>query len=313
MSNPAIQNITTFLYVTIRSATPFLLVGFSAVICQQTGLRNLSIESMALIAALVGVLVSGYTQSLLLALVCAIASSAIVALILCYAAFYLKVNLSLMSIALNTAISGSTILTMFLLTGSKANTSTSIPSLVFPEIEIPIIKDIPVLGDVLSGHNILTYVALLMIVVVWFLVYKTTLGLRLRAIGRNPDAAETAGLNVRQLRTTAFVFSAVVASLCGVFMSMAYVQWFARDMIAGRGFIGMSAATIANASPVGTALASFTFTLAYVVNNYLRLQNIDAQIISAIPYILTIILLDLFGAIRYIREKNASKKNMERQ
>lgn len=307
MNNGMIQEVVTFLYVVLRAATPFILVALAAVVSQQAGLRNLSIESMALIASLTGVLVSGATQSLLIAMLCGIVSSMVIALVLSYAAFYMKVNLPLMSIALNTAISGGTIFVMFLITGSKANTSTTIPSLVFPEIELPLIHKIPVLGDVLSGHNILTYVALLMIFVVWFLIYKTKLGLRLRAIGQNPDAAETAGINVRHLRTIAFVLSAVLASLCGMFMSMGYVQWFARDMIAGRGFIGMSAATIVNASPIGAPIASFAFTLAYVANNYLRLQDIDAQLVSAIPYILTILLLDGFGMIRLYRAKNRKK------
>lgn len=308
MNSALVQEIINFLYVVLRSATPFILVALAAVVSQQAGLRNLSIESMALIASLVGVLVSGATQNLLIALVCGVLSSVLVALILCYAAFYLKVNLPLMSIALNTAISGGTIFIMFLLTGSKANTSTTVPSLVFPEIELPLIGKVPVLGDILSGHNIMTYVALLMIFVVWFLIYKTKLGLRLRAIGQNPDAAETAGINVRHLRTVAFVLSGILASLCGMFMSMGYVQWFARDMIAGRGFIGMSAATIAHASPIGAPIASFVFTLAYVANNYLRLQNIDAQLVSAIPYFLTIVLLDTFGFVQYYKDRRTQEK-----
>lgn len=301
------DSISNFLYVVLRSATPFIFVSLAAVISQQAGLRNLSIESMALIASLVGVLISGATQSLWIALICSIASSVAVALILCYAAFYMKVNLPLMSIALNTAISGGTIFVMFLLTGSKANTSTTIPSLVFSEINIPIIKSIPFIGKVISGHNLMTYVALIMIYVVWFIVYKTRLGLRLRAVGESPEAAETAGINVRHLRTIAFMLSAVLASFCGIFMSMGYVHWFARDMIAGRGFIGMSAATIAKASPVGAPVASLAFTLAYVANNYLRLKNIDAQVVSAIPYALTVILLDLFGLIRYWKGERSDK------
>lgn len=304
MNGATIHEIAAFLYVVLRAATPFVLVALAGVVSQTAGLVNLTIEGMALIAALVGVLVSGATQNLLIALLCGLLSSVIVALILCYSVFYMKVNLFLMSIALNTAINGTTIFIMFLLTGSKANTSTTIPSLVFPEVELPLIKDIPVLGEILSGHNVMTYIAMLMIFLVWFLIYKTKLGLRLRAVGQNSDAAETAGINVRHLRTIAFVVSAVLASLCGMFMSMGYVQWFARDMIAGRGFIGMSAATITNASPVGAPIASFIFTLAYIANNYLRLQNIDAQFVSALPYVLTIILLDVFGIIRVFRAKS---------
>lgn len=304
MTESIIGQIPNVLFVIIRSAAPFILVSLAAVVSQQAGLTNLSIESMALIAAFVGVMISGATQSLFLGFVCGIISSILVALILCYAAFYLKVNLPLMSIALNTAISGGTIFAMFLLTGSKANTSTTVPSLVFPEIEIPIIKDIPFLGKIISGHNVMTYLALLMIFAVWFLIYKTRLGLRLRAIGQNPGAAETAGVNVRKLSTTAFVISGILSSFCGMFMSMGYVQWFARDMISGRGFIGMSAATIAGASPIGAPLASLVFTIAYNANNYLRLANVDAQLVSAAPYLLTVLLLDTFGIIRLIRTKN---------
>lgn len=294
----SLESIQTFLFVVIRAATPFIFVALAAVISHQAGLINLSIESMALTAALVGVLVSGYTQNLWIAFLCGVISSMAIAGILCFASFYLKVNIPLMSIALNTAVSGATIFIMFVLTGSKANTSTTIPSLVFPQIDLPLIENIPFLGKVLSGHNLLTYLAFIMVFAVWFLVYKTTLGLRIRAIGQNPKAAEAVGINVNRLKTVSFLLSAVVASLCGMYMSMGYVQWFARDMVAGRGFIGISASTIAGASPVGATLASFVFTFAYVVNTYLRLDNIDANLVSAIPYALSFALLNVFSVIR---------------
>ncbi len=104
---------------------------------------------------------------------------------------------------------------------------------------MPLIRHIPVLGPVLSGHNILTYLALVAVFLCWVLVFRSRLGLRIRAVGFNPNAAASVGISVRRVKFEALLLSGLFASLGGAFMSMGYLSYFARDMMAGRGYIGM--------------------------------------------------------------------------
>ena len=114
----------------------------------------------------------------------------------------------------NTAATGLTVFVLQIVTGEKGN-SSSLQSFVFPEIDIPLIKDLPVLGDIISGHNLLTYLAILMVVAVWFLLYKTPLGLRMRAMGEAPEVAASVGQSVNRIQFLAIIFCGVLTSLGG--------------------------------------------------------------------------------------------------
>ena len=172
-----------------------------------------------------------------------------------------------------------------------------------PNINIPIIKDIPVIGSILSGHNGFTYLAVIMIFVVWFIIFRTKLGLRIRAVGQNPQAAESVGINPSKIYTIAFVMASAIASLGGMFLSMGYQNMFIRDMTGGKGFIGMAAATIA-----GSALLAVVFGVAEAVTNYSKLYITDAQFLSAMPYIITTVLLFILSYIRLKKSENDMRK-----
>ena len=249
-----IATIEAFLFSALRISTPLMYVALCAVVSQQGGLLNMAAESMMLASALMGVIASALTQNLLVGILVGAACSVLITLFLCFATFVMKVDLYLMSIAMNTALMGGTIYVMWALTGSKANTAAYYASLQMPQIQIPILKDIPFLGAVLSGHNGFTYIGWLMIFAVWFLIFRTKLGLRIRSVGQNPQAAESVGINPRKIYTISFVIAGLIASFGGMFLSMGYQNMFIREMTGGKGFIGMAAATIANASPVAAAL-----------------------------------------------------------
>lgn len=242
--------ITSFIFTAIRVATPLIYGALAVCITKQAGLLNMATESMMLSGALCGVLASGYTQSLVLGVLGGMVGGILIGLLISYAAFVCKTDLWMTCIAVNTALVGGTILVMYMITGQKTNTLGYIPSLVMPAVEIPLIKDIPVIGPILSGHNLFTYLSLVLLAAEWFLLYRTKIGLRIRAVGQNPQAAESVGIAPRKLYFISFIFSGIFASLGGMFMSMGYLQWFARDMMAGRGHIAMSAATIAGGNPV---------------------------------------------------------------
>ena len=290
--------ILRFLAAVIRVSTPLILGALAASVTRKAGLLNLAIESMMLSSALAGVLVSGFTQSLFWGLMAGFGAAIAITMVISYAAFVLKCDLYLTSIAMNTALVGGTVFIMFLVTGQKSNTSGTIASKVVGNLNIPIIKDIPILGDLLSGHNIFTYIAFLMIFLVWFLLYKTKIGLRIRSVGENPQAAESVGISPRKIYFLSFGLSGFIAAMGGMYMAMGYLSWFARDMIAGRGMISMSAMNIASGEPVTAALAAMMFGTADALSNYMQMGTFPSELISMFPYVCTVVLLVLISFIR---------------
>lgn len=303
-----LESLQTFLFSAFRIATPIMYVALCSVVSQQAGLTNMAAESMMLASALTGVIASALTQNLLLGMLIGSAVSVLITLILCFATFVMKVDLYLMSISMNTALAGATVYALYVLTGQKANTANYYKSLYMPAIEIPIVKDIPFIGKIISGQNGFTYIAWLMIIVVWFLIFKTKLGLRMRAVGKNPQAAESVGINPRITYTIAFAIAGFIASFGGMFLSMGYQTYFVRDMTGGKGFIGMAASTIGSASPLLSAIFAWVFGLAEAITNFAKLYIADAQFLAALPYIITVILLIVLSFVKQKSEDVASKK-----
>ena len=305
--------ITNVIYSIIRISTPIIFVAICSTISAQAGLLNMAGESMMLVASLAGVIFSAMFQNVWLGILGGMLSAIVIVFIICVAACYMKVDLYLMSISMNLAMGGGVIFVMWVLTGTKANTAGSIPSLALGNIDIPIIKDIPILGSIISGHNVFTYMAILMAVVVWFLLFKTKLGLRMRAIGENPAAAEAVGINTKRIYTIAFLIAAAIGALGGMYLSMGYQSFFSKGLTANRGFIGMAAATIGGNQPFGALLMSFVFGVAYATTNYLQPYISDAYLLQSVPFILcTVVYLVISGyrstaETRKIRRRNRAR------
>jgi ABC-type uncharacterized transport system permease subunit len=297
-----IDYITNFIYSLIRIATPIIFVALSSTISQQAGLLNMAAEAMMLTSALAGVIVSALVQNVWIGILGGVLASVLLALFLCWAAFVLKVDLYLMSISLNMALVGGTVFVVYLLTGTKNTTAGVLQSLALGNVDIPIIKDIPILGAIISGHNLFTYIALAMTFVVWYLLFQTKIGLRIRASGQNPQAVESVGINPRKIYTLSFVLAAAIGSLGGMYLSMGYQAFFIRNITANRGFIGLAAATIADGMPVGSLIMSLVFGLAYSITNYLKPYIVDAYFLSALPFLLIIVFYFLMSAYRTRKE-----------
>lgn len=307
-----LEFISSVIYAIIRISTPIIFVAICSTISAQAGLMNMAGESMMLVASLAGVCFSALFQNVWLGILGGMVSAMIVVLIICFAAFYMKVDLYLMSISMNLAMGGGVIFVMWTLTGTKANTAGNIASLALGNIDIPLIKDIPFLGAIVSGHNVFTYLAIVMAVVVWFLLFKTKLGLRMRAIGQNPEAAETAGINTRRIYTIAFLIAAAIGALGGMYLSMGYQSFFSKGLTANRGFIGMAAATIGGNQPFGALLMSFVFGIAYATTNYLQPYISDAYLLQSIPFILCTIIYLAISGYRSTAENRQIKKSRQR-
>jgi len=298
----------TFAASILRISTPILLAALGAMISDRAGCANIGLEGTMLISALAGVAVSSLgteTTGPWMGLLAAILIGAVVGAVMAYLILGLKTNGVLAGVAVNSIGSAGTIFVLYLLTGQKG-ISSSMRSYNLPKVNIPVLKDIPVLGDIISGQNLLTYVAFIAVAIMAYLLYKTPLGLRIRAVGENPGAAASVGINVTKMKCIALILSGIMAGLGGAHMSMGYVSWFARDMTAGRGFIALAAEAMGRATPVGTMVSSVFFGIAMAIANALQTLNIAYELVAGIPYFATILGLAAYA----FREKKRSKDTL---
>lgn len=296
-----------FGYSVIRVTTPILFAALGAVIANTAGIANIALEGIMLIAAFVGVITSAFAGNAWVGLIAAIFVGMLFAGILAFFTLYYKTNVILGGIALNMFASGGTVFFLYLFTGDKG-TSASLASKTLPQIHLPIIKDIPILGQIFSGHNILTYVAMIAVVVIFVMFKKTAFGYRLKAVGENPNAADSVGINVIRTKAIALVLSGALAGFGGAFMSMGYVSWFARDMVAGRGWIAIAAEAMGKSSTLGTTVTSLLFGAADATSNSLGALGIPSELLRILPYVATILGLIGYAIAEDRRKKKKSLK-----
>ena len=291
-----------FIHSILRVTTPILFATLGSVVAERAGTANIALEAIMLFSALGGALGSGLTGSLWIGFLLALASGLLITAILGVFALRLKADIILSGIALNLLGTGGTVFIMYTIIQDKGNTS-SIATQVFPNWSIPVLDGIPVLGDILSGHNALTYLAFLMVFLVWGLLFKTRLGLRIRSVGENLHAAESVGIHVQRIQWLALLISGFLTSLGGAFMSMGYMNGFGQNMVSGRGFIALAAASMGQLHPVGGMLAALIFGTADAVSNVLAAARIPDEIVKMIPYVATIIGLVAFSILTRHKEQ----------
>ncbi len=296
-----------FGYSVLRVSTPILFAALGALISDKAGVINIALEGIMLMSALTGVIFSAITGSAFFGLLMAVIVGGLVGLSLGYFSLNLKTDVILAAVAINMIALGGTIFVLFLVAGDKG-ISSSLASKVLPKIDIPGLKSIPGIGPILSGHNVLTYLAFLSVFLIWFFLYKTPLGLRIRAVGENEHAADSVGISVIKTRYTALVISGVLAGFGGAYMSMGYVSWFSRDMVAGRGFIALAAEAMGGATPVGCMLTSLLFGFFDALSNSLQLLKIPYEFVSMLPYAATVVGLVIYT----IRKTEQIRKIQER-
>ncbi len=297
-----------YLFSIIRVTTPLLFASMAAVVIRRAGIICIAFEGMMLFAAFGGVLGSALTQSVLGGIACGVLFGMLIAMVYAYFVLSLKANTYLTGLAINMLGSGGTVFLLYLSTGDKG-VSTALNSLVVPSVEIPLVKDIPILGEVLSGHNTLTYLAFLAVIAVYFLINKTVLGLRIRSVGENASAAASVGIKVVRTQFIAIVIGGLLASFGGLYMSMGYLPFFTRDMIAGRGFIGIAAQNLGGAMPIPTMLAALAFGAAEAASNILQSLRLPAEFMQMIPYAATLIGLMLVGRPDVPKRPHGTKRN----
>ncbi len=309
--NNILEYVLTFLFLesVFRVTTPILFATLGSVVAERAGTPNIALEAIMLFSALFGALGSGLTENLYVGIVCAIAGGLLTTSLLIVFALNLKADIILTGIALNLLAVGGTVFMMYSIIGDKGTTS-SIKTQVFPNAEIPFIANIPILGDIVNGHNFLTYVAFLMVFLLWFLLFKTKIGLHIRSVGENKGAAESVGINSYKTQVIALLTSGFLASLGGAFMSMGYINGFAQNMISGRGFIALAAASMGKLHPIYAMFAALVFGTADAFSNVMATMQIPDELVKLIPYATTIIGLVMFSIIETKRKANKTKNSV---
>ena len=295
-----------FLSTVVRVSTPLVLCAMAACIGKQCNVQTITYEGMMLFAALAGNLGTYYTNSLIGGVITGVLASVLIAVIYGYFNIYLDTYDTLLGIAMNNFASYFTIFLLFVLIGRKADSST-IASYVYPIVNIPIIEKIPIIGTIFSGQSVVTYIAILSVFVAQFIVYKTTLGLRIRSVGTNAEAASSLGIDSNKTKMIALIISGVFAGFAGEFMSMSYISFFTKNMVSGRGFIGIAASNLALGRPYFALMYALMFAVSQVIANQLQMLQFTYQFANMLPYVVTIIGLCITGSAEMRKEKQGGK------
>lgn len=266
-----------------------------------------------LLAAFAGPLVSHRTQSGVVGMVVGVLVAMLAAALLAFVHLNLGADIVLAGLAVNIFASGVTVFLLFKILRDKGSSST-LETKQLPFVDIPLLDRIPGVREIVSGQHVLTYAAFALIFVVAFGLYRTTWGLRLRAVGENAEAAATAGISVIRARYAAIILSGAFAGLGGVFLSMGQNGQFVRDMTAGRGFIALGAVLLGGRTPYGTALAALLFGAADALANQLKPVNAlkdYAQLVSVIPNVITVVALVVYA--QRVKAQQASRARHYRE
>lgn len=301
-----------FFATVIRTTTPVLLATLGGLIADLSGALNVALEGQMLIGCLTAVVVSVYTPWWV-AVLAAILAGGVLGAIMAFFALRMKADIILVGFAINILASGGTVFALTLATGGDKGTSINLASKAVPAIDLSFLGAIPGVGPVLvgllSGHSVLSWVAALLVVAIWYFLYRTPWGLWLRGVGEYPAAPEAAGIPVMAVRTWSLLFSGALAGLAGAQLAMFNYVGFTRDMTSGRGFIALGAVLLGARHPVGALLAALLFGAFDGLTTILPglFDWIPPEIIHMVPFVVTILALVLFSfrAMRALALKGA--------
>lgn len=289
---------------TLRVSVPLLLAAMAGLYSERGGVIDIGLEGKMLMAAFAAAACASVTGSPWLGLMAAMAASSLLAALHGLACVTYRGNQVISGMAINIIVSGLTVTLGMAWFGQGGQTPLLPPSARFLELQWPgasAFRDVPLIGplyaDLLSGHPILLYLAYGLIPVLWFVLQKTRFGLRLRAVGENPAAVDTAGVSVARLRYGGVMMAGALCGMAGAYMTLVQSSMFVRDMTAGKGYIALAAMIFGKWKPLPTVLACLLF--GFLDALAVRLQGrplpfigqVPVQAIQALPYLLTVILL----------------------
>lgn len=308
----------------LRLATPLLFACLAGLFSERAGIFDIGLEGKILISAFMSASVAAFTGNVWLGLLGGVGASVFFASIHGVASITFRGNQLISGVAINFLASGVTVIigqNWFALGGRTPQLSGSAR---FQELMLPFagtLKDVPILGpiyfELISGHSILVYVGFFAVFATWWVLFRTRFGLRLRAVGENPESVDTAGISVTRLRYSAVLTCGLLCGLAGTYLATGLAAGFVKEMSAGRGFIALAALIFAKWRPWYALMACLLFGLLEALGN--RFQNIKVlgidvptQFMQALPYILTVVILAGFvgkaippraGGEPYVKER----------
>lgn len=310
---------------TVRVATPLVLAAFAGMVAERSGVIDIGLEGKMLAGAFAAAAAAAATQSAWIGLAAAMGVSVSLALLHAYACVTHHGNQVVSGMAINILVAGLGPTLAIAWFGLAGHTPSLEGSARFAGFALPmseLLAPIPLVGplyaEVVSGHNLLVYMTIAIVPLVAILIYRTRFGLRLRAVGENPHAVDTAGISVAAMRYRAMILCGMLCGIAGAYLSTAHAAGFVRDMTAGKGYLALAAMIFGKWRPVPTVLACLLFAFADALQ--IRLQGvvipgigqIPVQVIQALPYALTVILLAGFvgraiapksSGIPYVKDK----------
>ncbi|THJ67915.1 ABC transporter permease [Arthrobacter echini] len=272
----------------VTLAVPLIFGSLSGVLCERSGVVNIAIEGQLLFGAFAAAVAGSLSGSAFIGLLAAAVAGVLVSLVLAIFSIRYLVNQVIVGVVLNVLVSG---LTGFLFSAVLSEDSqrwNSPPRL--PVIRIPILADIPVIGPILFEQTIVGYLMYIAVAVVYVALYHSRWGLRTRAVGEHPKAADTLGVNVNRMRFMNVLLAGVVAGIGGAFFTLVAVSGFGRDMTAGQGYIALAALIFGRWNPIGAFFAALLFGFATNLSNVLSLLGtpVPDQFLRMLPYVVTV-------------------------
>ena len=292
----------SLIYATFRSATPIIYAALCAAITQQADILNIGTEGIMLIGAFMAVAVSYLTGNWVLGVVVAMVSGLVIAMVMAVGNIKFKADICAIGMGINMFALA---ITKFLLNAWLGQSGTfmhpDIKSI--PKVSLPFLESSPFLDQIFNNWYITEWFVIILIAVLWFVFYKTVWGLRLRAVGRMPMAALTAGINVNKMKYQAIAISGLVGGLAGAHLSLGYSTMFVENMTSSRGFMGVAAMYFGGAHPIFTALGCFVFGFSDSIGARLQANGVPSQLVLLMPYVVTIAVLAISMATKLAADK----------
>jgi ABC-type uncharacterized transport system permease subunit len=283
--------ITSNLWQTALAAAVLLLLpALGGVISERSGVVNIAMEGMMLTGAFFSVVADLAWHNYILATLVAMAAGGLMALIHAVVSIRFRADQIVSGIAINIFAAGMTVFLLRRIYGLQDIGHVS-PSELLPNWNVPLLSAIPFIGKVVFQQNVVVYIALILLIVIEVVLFRTRLGLRIRAVGEHPQAADTAGLNVFAIRYGAVVTSGLLSGLAGAFLAIGVSNTFVPNMTDGRGYIALAAMIFGKWTPRGAFVACLIFGVGEAIYANNSIIHVSQYLLSMLPYVLVLIVL----------------------
>lgn len=290
-----LHSLSSILISTIVMSIPLIFAAVGGVFSVRSGIMALGLESMMMVGAFSAVVGSYFFENAWVGFLCGMAGGMLIGILHGILSVRYKVNQVISGIGLNLLALAATTLLMQLLWNNRGNS----PQVESVHATASFLLGVPVVGQILGKLSVNAYVMVFMVIVSWFVLFKTRFGLRLRMVGENPKAAATMGIRVHKIKYIAVLICGMLAGFGGAFLSLNHMDMFVRDMTAGRGYIAVAVAILSRYNPAGVIACALLFGFCDALQIYFQGGAVPTQLIQMLPYLVTLLVLT-FG-VKHIK------------